>query len=134
MAQRSLTKRQDPGVWGPSVTGKMEPGETYDETLAREVEEELGLKPSDYSARFFKQISFSHPDGDMREFDVWVASAPKETIERVVIQEGEVEKVEWWPRHEVLGAITKRRSELVPSAPAVWPEVLEQLPDFLKQQ
>jgi 8-oxo-dGTP pyrophosphatase MutT (NUDIX family) len=37
----------DPGKWG-LVGGSAEPGETYDEALCRECEEEIGIRPTDY--------------------------------------------------------------------------------------
>ncbi|MFA6908498.1 MAG: NUDIX domain-containing protein [Patescibacteria group bacterium] len=43
MAQRALTKKHDPGIWGPAVAGTVEEGETYDSNIAKETEEELGL-------------------------------------------------------------------------------------------
>ena len=52
LAQRSHTKSTDPSMWGPTVTGKLDPGETFDEALAREVEEELGLPYDRYKPVF----------------------------------------------------------------------------------
>lgn len=43
LAQRLLTKKQDPGRWGPAVAGTIEDGETYEENIRKEAREELGI-------------------------------------------------------------------------------------------
>lgn len=44
LAQRALTKKNDPGKWGPAVAGTVEEGETYLGNITKETEEEIGLK------------------------------------------------------------------------------------------
>lgn len=56
LAKRSLTKAFHPGEWGPTVTGTAELGETPEETLLREVEEELGLVVEKNIREKFPQI------------------------------------------------------------------------------
>ena len=41
LAQRSFTKKRDPGVWDPAVAGTVEEGETYEQNIIKEAEEEL---------------------------------------------------------------------------------------------
>lgn len=43
LSQRVLTKKNDPGSWGPAVAGTVENRETYDENIAKEAREELGI-------------------------------------------------------------------------------------------
>jgi len=43
LAQRSFDKLRDPGKWGPAVAGTVEEGETYEENIIKEAEEEIGL-------------------------------------------------------------------------------------------
>lgn len=43
LAQRALNKSTHPGAWGPAVTCCVDEGETYEEGVIRELEEELGL-------------------------------------------------------------------------------------------
>lgn len=63
LAWRADDKKQDPGLWGPSVTGKVEPGETFNQALNREISEELNLGPNDYSPpKELLQKDFSHSD------------------------------------------------------------------------
>ena len=43
LAQRVMTKKNDPGKWGPAVAGTIENKESYDEGVAKEAREELGI-------------------------------------------------------------------------------------------
>lgn len=43
IAQRSFSKKNDPGVWGPSVAGTVDEGEAYEQNIIKEAEEEIGL-------------------------------------------------------------------------------------------
>ena len=44
LARRAFNKSHDPGKWGPAVAGTVEEGESYEENIMKEAEEELGLK------------------------------------------------------------------------------------------
>jgi len=43
LAQRKLTKKKNPGKWGPAVAGTNDEGETYESNIIKEAEEEIGL-------------------------------------------------------------------------------------------
>jgi isopentenyl-diphosphate delta-isomerase len=44
LARRAFNKSHDPGKWGPAVAGTVEEGETYEQNIIKEAEEELGIK------------------------------------------------------------------------------------------
>lgn len=44
IAKRHQSKKIDPGLWGPSVAGTVDEGFSYDDTVLKEAEEEVGLK------------------------------------------------------------------------------------------
>ncbi len=44
LAQRSLKKKNGPGMWGPAVAGTVEEGETYESNMIKEAKEEIGLQ------------------------------------------------------------------------------------------
>ncbi len=48
LAQRVLTKKNDPGKWGPAVAGTIENKESYDVGVAKEAREELGITGVDF--------------------------------------------------------------------------------------
>ena len=43
LAQRAVTKKRDPGCWGPAVAGTVEEDETYEDNIIKEAEEEIIL-------------------------------------------------------------------------------------------
>lgn len=44
LAQRKSTKRTDPGKWAEAVGGTVDGGDSYEETIYREADEELGIR------------------------------------------------------------------------------------------
>jgi isopentenyl-diphosphate delta-isomerase len=44
IARRALSKLHDPGMWAVAVAGTVDEGETYDQNMVKEAEEELGIK------------------------------------------------------------------------------------------
>lgn len=44
LARRAFSKTRDPGKWGPAVAGTVEEGETYEQNIIKEAEEEIGLR------------------------------------------------------------------------------------------
>ncbi len=128
LAQRAHHKKQDPGVWGPAVTGKLEKGENFDQALTREVEEELALKPTDYKPHFVLEKVFDHPDKEQRKFGIYYAVFPKDKTDLIRIDENEVAGFRWFPMDEVTETMMKLApEELVPSAGAIWPATFDEL-------
>ncbi len=122
LAQRSFRKALDPGVWGPSVTGTLDPGESFDDALVREVEEELSLQAIHYTPRFLFETDYLHPDGRLRRFRTYVAQLPKLKTDLIRIDPDEVEAIRWFAVHEILEKMASAPHELVPSAQLVWPD------------
>lgn len=127
LAQRSFTKQQDPGVWGPSVTGKVEPGESFAEALAREVQEELSLDPSTYVPELLFEQTFPHPDGNGRHFVIYCTRLPDALLDHIKYDESEVATVQWFTMDDLLRWMRDAPAELVPSAGAVWPRTIDEL-------
>lgn len=44
LARRAFSKTNNPGKWGPAVAGTVEEGESYEENIIKEAEEEIGLR------------------------------------------------------------------------------------------
>lgn len=138
LAQRAHNKETDPSVWGPSVTGRLEPGEDFNTALTREVEEELALKPAAYKPRLLHERIFAHPDGRSRRFVTYVATVPRTIIDQIHFDTNEVAAVRWMPVQELVTVMRDNPSELVPSANAVWyatfRAIWPDLPDVLADE
>ena len=99
LAQRKWNKKNDPGKWGPGASGTVEPNETYDETMIREMAEELGADGSALRKReklFVKRGSHGHTFF-CQLYDI-VIDWP---IERFTIQTSEVETIRWFTVDEI---------------------------------
>ena len=127
LAQRSWKKDKEPGAWGPSMTGRVDPDETFDEALVRETEEELGLGPDVVTPKFFTEHVYNHPDGEQRTFVAYYAVLLKAKTNMLKLQESEVEGVAWYSLAEIEEWMELRPEELVPSANDVWPETFAAL-------
>jgi len=120
LAQRAHHKAQDPGAWGPSAAGKLERGETFDDALAREVEEELALRVADYIPRFIFERDYAHPDGEARKFGVYCAEFPKARTGLIRIETREVAGIKWIGVSELTEKMKSPPNELVPSVHSIW--------------
>lgn len=126
LARRADHKTQDPGLWGPSVTGKVEKNETFEEAVVRETEEELGLRSEQITPHFLFETDFNHPDGEMRKFKVFVAHiSPAATID-ITIDTNEVAQIKWLPIHDIKKLLDSAPGEVVvASAFVLWSQIFE---------
>lgn len=127
LAQRAHHKAQDPGVWSPAVTGKLEAGESFDDALVRETEEEIALKTTDYAPHFLLEKDFDHPDGELRKFGIYYTIFPKTKTNLIQVDANEVAGFAWFPIKTIKEKMKASPQELVPSANAVWPATFEAL-------
>jgi isopentenyldiphosphate isomerase len=54
LQKRSMSKDSSPGLWDTSAAGHVDFGESYDQSAARELEEELGIRQADGLEFLFK--------------------------------------------------------------------------------
>jgi isopentenyl-diphosphate Delta-isomerase len=97
LAQRQLGKRHDPGKWGPAAAGTVDEGETYEDNIVKEAEEEIGLagiKPIKGPKR---RISDEH-----NYFGQWYTLVVDKPADEFVIQNEEVAQVRWFNRAELM--------------------------------
>ncbi|MDZ4256881.1 MAG: NUDIX hydrolase [archaeon] len=109
-AQRALSKKRDPGKWGPAVAGTVEKGETYEENIYKEAEEEIGLRGVLFQKgpknrirgnhQYFCQLFLVSLDQDIGEFH------PGK----------EVEALRWFSKKELLDGLKKNPSFFIPNA------------------
>ncbi len=54
LQKRSMSKDSNPGLWDTSVGGHLDSGESYDQAVIRETNEELGIELAEVPKRLFK--------------------------------------------------------------------------------
>ncbi|MFA6073018.1 MAG: NUDIX domain-containing protein [Candidatus Woesearchaeota archaeon] len=92
LAQRSFSKKQSPGKWGPAVAGTVEKGETYESNILKEAEEEIGVSGQIFTIAF-KQRSSSDKYDKFNQYFFLKLDWP---IEQFKINENEVAKLKWF--------------------------------------
>jgi len=112
IAQRVLTKDNDPGKWGPAAAGTVEKGETYAVNMYKEAEEEIGLQGITFSPgpkmrvetprRYFVQWFFGKSDMDATDFKP---------------QPSEVAQVKWIDRQILIRDLVETPEMYVPTMP-----------------
>lgn len=90
IAQRSLNKKDNPGVWGPAVAGTIEEGETYEGNIYKEAEEEIGL-----TGLKFEEGPKMLRNGSRRYFLQWYLGSLDRNIEDFKIKDDEVAQLKW---------------------------------------
>jgi isopentenyldiphosphate isomerase len=117
LQKRSPKKDRQPGVWDSSASGHVDAGEDYDACAARELQEEIGLRPSAGLGRLFKITACPETD---REF-VWVyrceAEGPFE------LNPEEIERGGWFAPEEVTRWIADRPQEFASALLLIWKQV-----------
>ncbi len=89
IARRSKKKKHHPDLWGPSVAGSVEEGETYESNIIKEADEEIGLSINTVTLGPKLRISGLH-----EYFTQWFftkVSSGTKFVPRV----GEVDEVQW---------------------------------------
>ena len=101
IAQRKLTKKNDPGKWSTAAAGTVEVGETYEGNMAKEIAEELGIKSLEL-AKGPKQFI---EDARNKFFCQWFLASVNASEIELILQEDEVEAVQWvseeWLKEDV---------------------------------
>jgi len=111
LAQRKYTKNNDPGKWAAAVAGTVEPDETYESNITKEIEEEIGLlniSLSDGPKEFID-------DGDNKFFCQWFVGSVDRSKVLIKIQEEEVESVKWVSVQWLLQDVKLNSQDYVPS-------------------
>jgi isopentenyl-diphosphate delta-isomerase len=100
IARRGLTKKNNPGKWGPAVAGTVEKGETYEENIKKEAKEELGLE----NVKFVKGPK-TRAYGKHNHFTQWFILKTEKPIEEFKIQKEEIEEIKWISKKELFNQI-----------------------------
>jgi len=111
LAQRKWTKRNDPGKWACAVGGTIEEGDTYDDNIVKEIEEEIGLTGLSLT-RGPKQFV----DNEAHKFfcQWFIASVDKNKVE-LTLEEDEVAQVKWLPPEELITDVEAHPEKYTPN-------------------
>ena len=94
LAQRALTKDNNPGLWGPAVAGTVEEGETYESNIIKEAGEEIGLRGVKFELGPKLRRTSKHA-----YFVQWFTITIKSDY-ILVKQDSEVEALKWFTEEE----------------------------------
>ena len=125
MAKRAAHMNTDAGAWGPSVSGKVDAGETLDAAVRREAHEELGLANADILPIFLhEEVYADRPDGREREFGLFYANVSSDITKRITLEPNEVSELRWFRKSE-LQQLANGQSEvlIISSARELWDKI-----------
>ncbi|MFH1510696.1 MAG: NUDIX domain-containing protein [Candidatus Woesearchaeota archaeon] len=99
LARRALSKKHDPGLWGPAVAGTAEKGESYSTNIKKEAKEELGIEGLRF-AKGKKQRFY----GTRNYFCQWY-SLKLNNDYKFRINKKEVQEIQWIMKDKLLAEI-----------------------------
>lgn len=115
IAKRALTKKSNPGKWGPAVAGTNAVGETYESNIIKEAEEEIGINLNDFNLKkSFKQKRISKQFTN-RYFNQWFCVKIDKKINEFKIDKKEVIEIKWIKKEELLNYFNKNPNNFVGS-------------------
>lgn len=115
LAQRKLTKRTDPGKWAEAVGGTVDGDDSYEDTVYREAEEELGIIGQKFTLgpkQFIKGPPANY-------FAQWYYVTLDWPIEKFVPQESEVEQIAWWEPELLAKDMAEHRETYIDALPGI---------------
>lgn len=108
LAQRVFSEKNDPGKWGPAVSGTVEKGETYDSNILKEAKEEIGLVNCELQKGEKRRVN-----GDNKFFVQWFFAKVDKNAEDFKLDKREVEEIRWFSKEELEIMIKKTPEKLV---------------------
>ncbi len=97
LAQRSFNKKNQPGLWGPAVSGTVEENETFLSNIIKETEEEIGLT----NIQIEKSKLVFYNNKKRRHFTQLFRVKIDIKASDLKIQEDEVEQVKWFSKDDL---------------------------------
>jgi 8-oxo-dGTP pyrophosphatase MutT (NUDIX family) len=112
LAQRKWTKHNDPGKWALAVAGTVDEGESYEENIKKETEEEIGLTGVTFTLGPKEYVD----DGKHKFFCQWFYAQIDKDTALLTIQKDEVEAIQWIPSGDLRADVVSNPDKYVPSA------------------
>jgi len=128
LSQRATHVDSDAGVWGPSVSGKVEEGEEPEEAAVRETQEELGIDPQILSPIHLHDEIHNHSDGRLRKFSIFYSKINKNTSETMNLDPNEVASTKWISLDDFQTLFSEDpASIIISSATKLWEDIFTNL-------
>jgi isopentenyl-diphosphate delta-isomerase len=108
LARRSSNKQHNPNRWGSAVAGTVEYKETYEASILKEAEEELGL--TNIVPIPVKKILMS---GSNPHFTQWYSCVVDKSLNEFTIQVEEVAEIRWFTETELKDLLQKKPDAFV---------------------
>ncbi len=110
LARRHRNKKHHPFMWGPAVAGTVDEGESYEENIIKETEEEIGI-------RNIKPIRGPkvRRSGEYEHFTQWFTLIVDKSANDFKIQEDEVEEVKWFTKKELINSLESSPEQFLPT-------------------
>ncbi len=112
LAQRVFTKTHDPGKWGPAVAGTVDEGESYDQNIIKEADEELDLKDIKSTIGPKRFVNGHH-----KFFCQWYTLVVDEPLSFFKPRKEEVETIKWFASEELKAAFAKNPQDFLVGFP-----------------
>ncbi|MFH1052797.1 MAG: NUDIX domain-containing protein [Candidatus Woesearchaeota archaeon] len=96
LARRAFSKSHSPGLWGPAVAGTVEQGESYEDSIIKEAEEELGLNIFSFEKGPKIRSKDKYP-----HFTQWFTCKIDRPVKEFSIQKDEVAEIKWFSRQKI---------------------------------
>jgi len=97
------------------VAGTVDEGETYEDNIYKEAEEELGIKGLKFELGP-KTSTLERPDVKHLHFSQWFTVNIDEELDYFKIQEEEVEQIKWFSKEEVIKTLKENPNFFTPGA------------------
>ncbi|HUD06609.1 MAG TPA: NUDIX domain-containing protein [Candidatus Saccharimonadales bacterium] len=111
IAQRKWSKYNDPGKRSASVSGTVDKGESYEQNIVKEIEEEIGL--TNLSLKLGPKEFI---DDSLHKFFVqWFLAKVDKDKTKITIQKEEVEGVEWIPIETLIDDLKSNPDKYTPN-------------------
>jgi isopentenyl-diphosphate Delta-isomerase len=106
LAKRALTKKHNPGQWGPAAAGTVAKGETYISNIIKEAYEEIGLKITNPKKGPKVRVKVIHD-----HFTQWYTSCVDKDLSEFSIDRTEVAEIRWFKLAELIKELKNNPSK-----------------------
>jgi len=96
LAKRAVTKKNDPGMWGPAVAGTIDKGESYEQNIIKETKEEIGLTNTNPKKVVKQRVKSPH-----NHFTQWFLLKINKPLNEFKIKKDEVAELKWFSKQEL---------------------------------